>query len=97
MLSLCQFISEDYLKNKKDWIRVTRYGDEGEVIFQELFFNGNEIEYRLIQEGWDYGIKASSCKKLEKKEDPHSDKYYYVLQGCKGETEQEIILIKTED
>ncbi|OXS76322.1 hypothetical protein B1B04_04915 [Lysinibacillus sp. KCTC 33748] len=79
---------ENFIKNAKkgvkDDVRITMYTIEGDPIFYNLNYDGNEIQYTYddSQDGYagsGKGIKSTSCSNLESR---NNDEGEYYLSGC---------------
>ncbi|MFJ5717842.1 DUF4362 domain-containing protein [Neobacillus sp. NPDC093127] len=78
------------LSNKKeDTIRVTGYTDEGDPIFQDLQFDGKDIQYTYDNSkdefgGKDKGIKKDVCTEITKKENEQGEVEFFISGCSKG-------------
>ncbi|MEJ1517696.1 DUF4362 domain-containing protein [Bacillus cereus] len=72
----------------KDKIRITSYTIEGDPIFYNLIYDGNQIQYNYDDSqdafgGPDKGIQSTSCSNIEKKDAENRVEYH--LSGCSSE------------
>ncbi|MCQ6563281.1 DUF4362 domain-containing protein [Paenibacillus mendelii] len=72
-------------QNKKDDIRITQFTEEGDPIFYDLEFNGEEIKYTYDTTKDNHGknrVRSTTCKTLiATKIDTGVE---YTLEGCFG-------------
>lgn len=72
----------------KDKIRITSYTIEGDPIFYNLSYDGNQIQYNYDNSqdafgGSDKGVQSTSCSSIEKKDVENGVEYD--LNGCSSE------------
>ncbi|MBP1905730.1 hypothetical protein J2Z32_002378 [Paenibacillus turicensis] len=83
---------DQFMKNVKDkardQVRITQYTIEGDPIFYELIYDGNNITFTydnsLDTYGHDLKRPSSSCKKIGAKQNEDGQEYYS-LSGCDNE------------
>jgi hypothetical protein len=83
---------------KEDKIRVTGYTDEGDPVYQDLQFDGQEIQYKYDNSndkygGQDRGIEKDVCSKIIDRESG-SGQVEYLVSGCSNNLEH--FLLRTE-
>lgn len=77
--------------NQPDHVRITQYTIEGDPIFYELIFDGEEIKYTFDNSmdgygGQGKGVQSTLCKSMEKKKQDESMRGdSHVLKGCASE------------
>lgn len=83
---------EDYLNKKNSNITLTHYTDEGDPIYVDLIFDGDEISYTYDNSwdnfgGQDKGVSMTSCTVLDKRSGPHGDRVgtEYFLTSCQDD------------
>jgi hypothetical protein len=93
---------QQFLKNvankKEDKIRVTGYTDEGDPVYQDLQFDGQEIQYKYDNSndkygGQDRGIEKDVCSKIIDRESENGQ-VEYLVSGCSSNLEHFLLRVE---
>jgi hypothetical protein len=81
---------EDYKSNKKSRITLARYTDEGDPIYVDLDYDGENIMYTYDNSwdafgGQDKGVRKTSCNEMGQRIGPRGEQtgIEYYLSSCK--------------
>ncbi len=79
----------DYQDKKSSSVTLARYTDEGDPIYVDLEYDGNQISYAYDNTwdafgGQDKGVRETSCKQMGKRTGPRADRNgtEYYLTSC---------------